>query len=257
MDESLWEQIVEYYRKKRIDKILVLYETEFEYERPGKSKPLLSRDTKVRLVLTLIFLILNGVITASLRKMLPAPFVGIISITGLFLAVELSDYIWLKSVRALDFLFDVALPLIVVLSIGSAFVYFKYIDTNYSTAKNMQDKFQQWKIKKNRELAKPKQAVAAVEGANWKFKVENNQYVQATAAEARQFCESLGPGWSVTTRDDFSQLRPPPEIPKLSVWMGGVAAAQFRNKIDGPPSVFSTGDEHSMAFVLCINRMVK
>ena len=271
-------RIKEYYRQKRIRRILTFYSFLQSYGlinlgphpvdlRSPNKNVLISRDAKFHFVLTLILLGVCG----SVLGMLVRPIVGLLPkgtapafaqafLVGLptaFLSVEIADAILLKTTRVLDVLIDLILPVVGLIAISAVFLGV----TQFNMGPQWSKQFNDWKDRTNERIQKRPRALPLSQpsGNNWALIVDDkNQLLPLTRPEAHRACLEKGGDWQLFDGDAKFQPDPVPIFSgQFSVWMaeGGFPVGQVGGTNGfGKPSVFSSASMNDRVPTLCVRK---
>ena len=248
--QGFLDKLKEYYRQKLIFQIQLTFQPQ-QISRTGKSAGIISRDSIVRFILTLVVAGLYFGITNILLKHLPDPLRLLLSAFVLFLVTETVDILWIKIVSTLDYSFDVVLPAIGLVLFVVIFGVIKYYPKS-EYLQSLGGKFEQWKIEKNKSFVKPIPTVVETRGTNWAFLTEKSAYKPASFDQASAFCASQGAGWRIPQKEDFAKMIPLPTIPRIFyVWNSANTAFQLNLNVNTPPGVFSSAGPNDLKYVLC------
>ena len=270
------QRLKEYYRQKRIRRILKFYYTlqpqqtvqippsfpksspEEEMLRKGISRPIskgkvawISRDAKIHFFLTLSL----WFVTAIPMQMIIKDWGIFGKLILVFLAwgiVELVDLFMDRMSKALDAFFDVILPVLVVVTCIGIFIGLKFFNLK-DVVKNKVDSI-------NDEMrSKPETAmISPKEGKNWKFYFNEKQELQPLAFdEAMKYCIGQGQGWGVMKESNTTTLDPAPYSTKyFYIWVmrnnyamqpGQVGKGEIKT-----PSVWTSFGPGSKHVTLCV-----
>lgn len=266
MASTDWQQqLREYYREKRVQRILNLtnprqpsYAT-----RKKNGMEIISRDSALRFGITIFCIPLFVGPLSIFTRYMPIPIGMIFTALGLIAAVEVSDYVWLRLRRVFDFMIDIAIPVFVVAAVIFVVVGVRF----FNGAEVASKRFGELRRQVNKDLAKPLETPFSVSGENWFFvsKQENgkNFLLQVTLAEAMAACTGKGPDWNLPLESAFATLEPKPNLPRsLYLWLrGGVRAGGFSGQINDRPRTFVSPAKEDAAdarnFTICVHEVTR
>lgn len=230
-----------YYREKRIHRLLTLKNPRYyrmNYKEKRKLR-LFSRDSFLRIAVTCIAIPICTFPSWGLMKNGPQPVKMLLSALGLILAVEISDFVWLKLHRAFDFFLDWVLPFSLLALLVIGFIGMKY----FNLRETIGERWTKFHAQVNHDLQKKHESVMMLPmaGENWRFLINDGKLARVSFAEAETYCRSLGEGWSLPAAGVYSGLKPAPEMPRHEyIWeSGGVRAAGFSKTINSNPTTFT------------------
>ena len=275
----LWAKIQNYYRLKRIERLVSLYNRMQPEQTPftstyKKLAPIVSRDALIHFAITLVALSLCSIVLGSVLGPIFKPVLDrfaqsefrvlkALSILPMvipaFLAIEIADYVYARIQYAVDRTFDFILPALGLVLLVTVI----FIVKTPGLAQKVGFAFGAWRDEVNEKLQKrPRDLkVSQSRGSNWILSTgpapapATGTWPQPiTFMEAEAFCLSQGRGWRLYNGD--STFVPAPQLKSAHgfyVWLSSSRGGQIEPSGIAPPKVFVSRSPQDRTIALCID----